>query len=122
MPAIKSIVTWVQGFVDKLNSLDDGTKKVIVTIALVVAAIGPVLIVVGKVISAVGTIMTIVPKLAGVINVVKGAFAALNTTMLANPIVLIIAAIAAGHYSVECNQSFLFPGMGGNQDDFLYRI
>ena len=29
MPAIKSIVTWVQGFVDKLNSLDDGTKKVI---------------------------------------------------------------------------------------------
>ena len=95
MPAIKSIVTWVQGFVDKLNSLDDGTKKVIVTIALVVAAIGPVLIVVGKVISAVGTIMTIVPKLAGVINVVKGAFAALNTTMLANPIVLIIAAIAA---------------------------
>ena len=95
MPAIKSIVTWVQGFVDKLNSLDDGTKKVIVTIALVVAAIGPVLIVVGKVISAVGTIMTIVPKLAGVINVVKGAFAALNTTMLANPIFLIIAAIAA---------------------------
>ena len=95
MPAIKSIVTWVQGFVDKLNSLDDGTKKVIVTIALVVAAIGPVLIVVGKVISAVGTIMTIVPKLAGVINVVKGAFAALNTTMFANPIVLIIAAIAA---------------------------
>jgi len=38
--------------------------------------------------------MVIVPKLAGVINVVKGAFAALNATMLANPIVLIIAAIA----------------------------
>lgn len=39
--------------------------------------------------------MTIVQKIAGVINTVKGAFAALNTTMLANPIVLIIAAIAA---------------------------
>lgn len=95
MPAIKSIVTAVQGFVDKLNSMDEGTKKVIVTIALIVAAIGPVLIVIGKVISAVGTIMTIVPKIAGVINTVKTAFMALNTTMLANPIFLIIAAIAA---------------------------
>lgn len=95
MPSIKLIVGWIQKFVDWLNSLDEGTKKVIVTVALIVAALGPVLIVIGKVISAVGTIMTIVPKIAGVINTVKTAFMALNTTMLANPIVLIIAAIAA---------------------------
>lgn len=95
MPALKSIVGVVQKVVDWLNSLDEGTKKVIVTVALVAGALGPVLIVVGKVISAVGTIMTIVPKIAGVINTVKTAFMALNTTMLANPIVLIIAAIAA---------------------------
>lgn len=95
MPAIKQIVGWVQKFVDWLNSLDDGTKKTVVTIALLAAALGPVLIVVGKVVSAVGTIMTVVPKIAGVINTVKGAFAALNTTMLANPIVLIVAAITA---------------------------
>lgn len=95
MPALKSIVGAVQKVVDWLNSLDEGTKKVIVTIALVAGALGPVLIVVGKVISAVGTIMTIVPKVAGVINTVKTAFMALNTTMLANPIFLIIAAITA---------------------------
>ena len=95
MPAIRTIVGWIQKFVDWLNSMDEGTKKVVITIALLAAAIGPVLIVVGKIMSAVGTIMTVVPKLAGVINTVKTAFAALNTTMLANPIVLIIAAIAA---------------------------
>ncbi len=95
MPAIKTIVGWVQKLVDWLNGMDEGTKKVVVTIALLAAALGPVLILVGKVISAVGTIMTVVPKIAGAIKVVKGAFAALNTTMLANPIVLIIAAIAA---------------------------
>ena len=95
MPAIKQIVGWVQKFVDWLNGLSEGTKKTVVTIVLLAAALGPVLIVIGKVISAVGTIMTVVPKIAGVINTVKGAFAALNTTMLANPIVLIIAAIAA---------------------------
>lgn len=95
MPAIKQIVGWVQKFVDWLNGLSEGTQKTVVTIALLAAALGPVLIVIGKVISAVGTIMTVVPKITGVINTVKGAFAALNTTMLANPIVLIIAAIAA---------------------------
>lgn len=95
LPAVKQIVGWVQGFIDVLNSLPDGVKETIVTIALIAAALGPVLIVVGKIITAVGTIMTIVPKVVGVINAVKGAFMALNATMLANPIVLIIAAIAA---------------------------
>ena len=95
MPAIRTIVGWIQKFVDWLNSMDEGTRKVIVTIALVAAAIGPILIIVGKVISAVGTIMTLVPKLAGVINAAKGVFAAFNAVCAANPCVLIIAAIVA---------------------------
>lgn len=95
MPYIKMIVGWIQSFVDWLNSLDEGTQKIIVTIALVAAAVGPILIIVGKVISAVGTIMTIVPKVVSLIKGVQSAFALLNTTMLANPIMLIIAAIAA---------------------------
>ena len=95
MPAIRTIVGWIQKFVDWLNSMDEGTRKVIVTIALVAAAIGPVLIIVGKVISAIGTIMTIIPKLAGVINAAKGVFVAFNAVCAANPYVLIIAAIVA---------------------------
>ena len=95
MPAIRTIVGWIQKFVDWLNSMDEGTRKVIVTIALVAAAIGPVLIVVGKVISSVGTIMTLIPKLVGIINAAKGAFAAFNAVCAANPYVLIIAAIVA---------------------------
>ena len=95
MPAIRTIVGWIQKFVDWLNSMDEGTRKVIVTIALVAAAIGPVLIIVGKVISAIGTIMTIIPKLAGVINAAKGVIAAFNAVCAANPYVLIIAAIVA---------------------------
>lgn len=95
LPAVKKIVGWVQGFIDVLNSLPDGVKETIVTVALIAAALGPVLIIIGKIITAVGTIMTIVPKVVGVIKAVKTAFMALNATMLANPIVLIIAAIAA---------------------------
>ena len=95
LPAVKKIVGWVQGFINVLNSLPDGVKETIVTVALIAAALGPVLIIIGKIITAVGTIMTIVPKVVGVIKAVKTAFLALNATMLANPIVLIIAAIAA---------------------------
>lgn len=72
MPSIRQIVWWIQGLVDWLNGLDEGTKKVIVTVALVAAALGPVLIVVGKVVGAVGTILTVVPKIAGAVSGVVG--------------------------------------------------
>lgn len=95
MPALKSIVGVVQKVVDWLNSLNEGTKKVIVTVALVAGALGPVLIVVGKVISSIGTIMTVIPKLGGALKAVQGAMAAFNAVCAANPYVLIIAAIVA---------------------------
>ena len=68
MPYIRQIVGWIQGLVDWLNSLDEGTKKIIVTVALVAAALGPVLIVIGKVVGAVGTVMTVVPQIASAIS------------------------------------------------------
>jgi len=79
MPAIRQIVTWIQGFVDKLNGMDEGTKKMVVTIALLAAAIGPVLIVIGKVVGAVGTIMTVVPQ---IVAAVSGVIAFVTGTLI----------------------------------------
>ena len=102
MPAIRQIVSWIQSLADKLNGMDENTKKTIVTIGLVVAAIGPLLIVIGKVVSAVGTIMTVIPKLKGAftalkgaLTAVKGGFTALKAALVSNPIGLIIALVAA---------------------------
>ena len=95
IPYLTGLVEKITAAVDAFTNLSPGVQKAILVIGGIVAVAGPLLIVIGKVISAVGTIMTIIPKLAGVINVVKTAYAALNTTILANPIVLIIAAIAA---------------------------
>ena len=95
MPSIRMIVGWVQKLVDWLNGMDEGTKKIIMTVALLAAAIGPVLIVIGKVVSAVGTIMTFIPKLVSGFNMLKTAFSALGAVMAANPIILIVAAVAA---------------------------
>jgi len=52
------IITGLQGFVKELNSLDDGTKKMIIKGALVVAAIGPILIGIGSLVGAIGTIVS----------------------------------------------------------------
>ena len=95
VPYLTGLVEKITAVVEAFTNFSPGVQKTILVIAGIVAVVGPLLIVVGKVISAVGTIMTIIPKLAGVINVAKTAFAALNATMLANPILLIIAAIAA---------------------------
>ena len=95
MPAVRSIVSGLQGMVDVLNAMPDGVKRAIMIVALLAAALGPVLIIIGKTLSAIGTIMTWAPKLAGAISAVKGAFAVLSATMMANPIAIVIAAIAA---------------------------
>ena len=74
MPAVRSIVSGLQGMVDVLNAMPDGVKRVIMIVALLAAALGPVLIIIGKTLSAIGTIMTWAPKLAGAISAVKGGF------------------------------------------------
>ena len=64
MPAIRSIVSHIQAFIDKLNDMDEGTKQSIVKIALLVAAIGPLLIIIGTTISKVGTAVKAFSSLA----------------------------------------------------------
>lgn len=94
-PTIQKVVNFLQGLVDKFNALSPLQQSIIVKVGLIVAAIGPVLLIVGKLMGAIGTIMTVVPQLAGAIGAVKTAFGALHTVMLANPIGILIAAIAA---------------------------
>lgn len=88
----------------RFDTLDDGQKQAIVTIGLIVAAIGPALVIIGKVITAVGTITTGVGSLVGfvggtVVPLITGtvmpALSGLWALMLANPIYIVIAAIAA---------------------------
>ena len=101
-PTIQKVAEFIQGLVDKFNALTPAQQETIVQIGLVVAAIGPLLIIVGKVISSIGTIMTWAPKIvSGAQNIIgigsklMSGLQALWGVILANPIVLIVAAIAA---------------------------
>lgn len=88
LPYVTKAAKFITDLVTKINSLDEDTKKTILIIAGIVAAIGPVLLIIGKIIKIISTLM-------GVIKAVKTALVALNTVLAANPIVLVIAVIAA---------------------------
>lgn len=96
------VIEGIQKFVDWLNSLDAGTRKVIVTIGAVVAAAGPVLITIGKMAQGVGALMKLAPKIVTAFGKIKGLLATLGGALkslwgvlAANPIILVIAAVAA---------------------------
>ncbi len=77
MDVLRNLISW-------FSNLDDSTKKIIVVIAGVAAAIGPVLIAIGLLVSAIGSIITIIPALTAGL-----------TLIAAHPIVLAITAIIA---------------------------
>lgn len=90
MPVIRDVVTHIQGMVDWLNGLSDTQKKLIMVIALVLAAVGPVLIIIGKIATGIGALMSLASSLGPILGVIKGAFAALT-----GPVGIAIAVIAA---------------------------
>lgn len=103
MPAIRSIVSKLQGFVDKLNGMDEGTKRTIVTIALLVASIGPLLVIIGTAISKIGVAMQVFVKLANGISKLKvavqggtGVLGKLGAALggISAPVLAVVAVIA----------------------------
>lgn len=96
MPVIRSIVSKIQEFIDKLNAMDPATKETIVKVALVAAAMGHLLVVIGKVISSVGSLMTFISKVPTMIAGAKTAFSTLGAAIggISAPVVAVIAIIA----------------------------
>lgn len=90
-PIITPFIAQIRDLISNFREMSPETQKLIVTIAGIAAAIGPVLIVVGNMITAIGAIASVVSK-AGV--VIKGVGAVISG-VAAGPIALIIAGIAA---------------------------
>lgn len=77
--AVQGMIDRIRGLVEWWGNLSEGTRGVIVALAGVAVAIGPVLM-------AFGTMMQMASRIAGVVRAL---------TMVANPIGLIVVAIAA---------------------------
>ena len=80
MPQIKAFSEKLLGLVQRLREMDPRTKKIILLVATLAAALGPLLIVVGSAIRLMAVLRT--------------AFIALNAVMVANPILAIVTAVA----------------------------
>lgn len=90
LPYIKQAATWVQTVTDKLNSLDDGTKQLVVRVALIAAAVGPVLLIFGKTVSVVGKVVSIFGMLGKAVK----AFGSI-AGLLTSPAAVVIGVMAA---------------------------
>lgn len=96
MPTIRGIVSSVQGWVSKFNNLNDATKKMIVVIGLILAAIGPVLIMIGKMAAGFGAVLKVFSGIGKLTSLLSGIGKLTSIfTALTGPIGIAIAAVAA---------------------------
>lgn len=86
IPPLTQAVQWLTGVIDKFNSMDESTKKLIVVVGTIAAAIGPVLLIIGKLSSAIGSIISLIGGAGGLGAVL---------TALTGPLGIVIAAVAA---------------------------
>jgi phage-related minor tail protein len=87
-PAIEKVTSTVQSATEWFRGLTDNQKEMIATIVMIVAAIAPALLIINKVAGVISTMINVIKAL-------KIAIVAVNDVLVANPIILVIAAIAA---------------------------
>lgn len=81
MPTLKELTTNAIALVQRFADMDEKTRRNILTVAGLVAAIGPLVFLVGKTIT--------------VISSLRAAFITLNLTMAANPVLALVAGLTA---------------------------
>lgn len=98
MPAIEKVSSFIQSFVEKLNSLDESQKRAIVSIAGLVAAVGPVILIISKLIGAIAGLKVAFSTLRGIF---------LGTISPVSLIVTVIATLVAAFiYLWNTSESF----------------
>lgn len=94
-PFIKRLAEWVTTLVDKFNGLSPKAQKIIVAIAGIAAAIGPLLVVGGVLLSSIGQFLIVGPKIIGMFGSIGKAFGLLSKVLMGNPWMLVAAAAIA---------------------------
>lgn len=87
LPVFETAIDALTRFKTWFDSLDESQKQTILTVAAVVAAIGPFLVILG-------TLLSSVTKVATGIRTLQSVFSAMKLAFAANPFVLVIAGIA----------------------------
>lgn len=94
-PIILSLANKFKNLMEKFNKMNPTVQKIILIVTALVAAIGPLLIMIGKIASGVSAMIKVFGTISKLVGIVKSAFVAFHTVLLANPIILIVSALAA---------------------------
>lgn len=96
IPILEKLIATIKPLMDLFQGLSKEQQEMIVKIALIAAAVGPVLLVVGKVISVVGTLTTTFGAISGAMAAAGGASGAVGAAIAAitGPIGIAVAAVA----------------------------
>ena len=81
LPTINKLLEFVTDLAQRFTALNGTTQQMIVELGFVAAAIGPLVV--------------LIPQIIAQITALRGAFALLNTVLIANPIGAVIASIVA---------------------------
>lgn len=76
VPAVQKLAEFMGKMNEKLNGMDEGTRKTVVVIGLLLAAIGPVLVVLGSFASSISGLIPVIAFLASPIGIVIAALVA----------------------------------------------
>ena len=103
MPMIRKVVSHIQAFIDKLNGMSEGQRRVILIAGAFIAALAPMLVIIGSIISKVGLALQGFAKLGAGFAKVSGAVSKAGGMMsilgkafsfIISPIGIVIAIVA----------------------------
>lgn len=105
MPTVRNVVSKIQEWATAFSEMDESTKKTILKIAAVVAAIGPLLLGGAKLIQVAKSIAGAFRNLKGVMSAIKVAMGG-PTLVIAAVVAAVVALVAAFKHLWETNEAF----------------
>ncbi len=93
LPYVTRLVSFISNLIGRFEKMSDSAKRVVVVIALIAAAIGPLLVVIGTLAVAAGTV---VGNWANIVKVMKAVRAATLSSL--GPLLLVVAVIAGLYF------------------------
>ncbi len=116
MPSIEKLLGTITRLIDKFTSMSPAQQEMVIKLALMAAAVGPVLSILGKVISVGGTVTKAFGGISTALGAASGASGSLGAAFaaLTGPVGLIVAAIA-GLIAV-------FVALYRNNEDFRTKV
>lgn len=95
IPILEKLIAVIKPLMDRFQGLSKEQQELVVKIALIAAAVGPVIIVIGKVVSVIGTLSSAFAAISGAMAAAGGASGALGAAIAAitGPVGIAIAAV-----------------------------